>query len=213
METIDFVKAINRIKVIAIVAISGFFILTVFTLIMFIIEKNDKKEKLYVASDLGSFLIKRGDWNARQPWEIKNHVKSTIEDLFENDSYTYRVNIESALNRVDNEMGIKIKDMMEKSGLYELLRKENAYTKVLFDSVAVKEMVQPYEVKVYFKQMVMWRGLNQVIPYGVLLSVTEDSRSEKNPYGLLVNRFDLIKYEPGKPSSAVLNPDSIRATR
>lgn len=103
--------------------------------------------------------------------------------------------------------------MLNKSGLYDLLKKENAYTKILFDSVIVRQMVQPYQAKAYFKQTVMWRGLNQVIPYGVLITVSEDSRNEKNPYGLLVNRFDLIRYEPAIDGIVKSEPDSLKGSR
>lgn len=213
METSDFVKSIKSIKIIAITAMILLAMLTIIMTLLFIVEKNNKEEKIYVSTDIGTFMVKRGEMNARQSWEVKNHIKNTIQNLFENDIYTYRGNLESALNMMDNNMGIKIKDMLNKSGLYDLLKKENAYTKILFDSVIVKQMIQPYQAKAYFKQTVMWRGLNQVIPYGVLITVSEDSRNEKNPYGLLVNRFDLIRYEPAIDGIVKSEPDSLKGSR
>ena len=183
-------------------------------LTLYIVEKNNKKERIYVSTDIGTFTIRRNDMNERQSFEVKNHVKLAIEDLFENDIYTYHDNLELGLCMIDNQMGTKMRDMLNHSGLYDILRKDNAYTKVIFDSVTVINMVQPYECRAYFKQMVMWRGMNQIIPYGISLSITEDSRSEKNPYGLLINRFDLIKYNPAINENKIkLMPDSLKGSR
>ena len=214
METTDYAKSIKSIQRVAVIAIAVFALMFLIMLIMYLVEKNSKAERIYVSTDIGTFTVKRGDLNQRQAWEIKNSVKTAIGDLFENDILTYNKNIETALNLVDNQMGLKIKDLLNKSGLYDILRKENAYTKVIFDSVIVKQMSQPYEVRAYFKQIVMWRGMNQVIPYGVLMTVTEDSRNEKNPYGLLINRFDLIKYDPKVNIAAIkADPDSLKGSR
>jgi len=213
METVDFFKTINRFKVLAIIALLLSWSCTFIFLVLFVVEKNSNNRSVYVATDAGSFLINRNELNVRKDWEVKNHARLLLQCLFENDVYTYAPNLESALHMMDNNIGMKTRDMMAKSGLYDLLRKENAYTRIYFDSVVVTELVQPYRVKVYFKQTVMWRGLNRLVPYGVLLSVSEDSRSEKNPYGLLADRFDLISYEPELSSKIKMHPDSLKGER
>jgi hypothetical protein len=213
METADFFKALNRFKTMAIVAILLSGVLTLIFAVLYLVEKNVKEASTYIATDAGTFLIKRNELNIRQPWEVKNHAKLILEHLFENDSYTYIPNLEAALHLMDNVIGMKTRDMLGKSGLYDLLRKENAYTKIYFDSVIVKEMVQPYTVHAYFKQTVMWRGMNQLVPYGVVLTVSEDSRSEQNPFGLLVNQFDLIKYSPEISDKIRSQPDSLKGER
>ncbi len=213
METVDFFKILIKFRALAVTAIVLSWFFTLLFAGLYVAEKNSNSKMLYVATDAGSFLINRNDMNVRQPWEIKNQVRLLLEHLFENDSYTYGPNLESALCLMDNTVGMRTRDLMEKSGLYDLLRKENAYTRIYFDSVVVNAMVQPYQVRAYFKQAVMWRGLNHLVPYGVLLSVTEDSRSEKNPYGLLANRFDLIKYEPGISEKIKFHPDSLKGER
>jgi len=213
IETNDFSLMVNKMRNLALIAIGLFFLITLVVIILYEKEKSSKEEKIYVVSDAGTYMVHRNDYNLRQGWEVKNHVKIVIQDLFENDVYTYHNNVEASLHLVDNAMGIRIKDLMDKSGLYELLRKENAYTKVVFDSVQLLTNHQPFEVKCYFKQMVMWRGLNQIIPYGVMLSISEDARSQSNPYGLLANRFDLFKYEPAQNGTAKNNPDSLKGFR
>jgi hypothetical protein len=213
METTDFFKTLNKFKMMATLAIALSSLLTLVFAFLFILEKNVKEGKTYVATDAGTFLIKRNELNLRQNWEVKNHAKLLLEHLFENDSYTYIPNLESALHLMDNAIGMKTRDMLGKSGLYDLLRKENAYTRIYFDSVVVREMVQPYEVRAWFKQAVMWRGMNQLVPYGVLLIVSEDSRSEQNPFGLLVNQFDLIKYTPEISDKIKSQPDSLKGER
>jgi hypothetical protein len=213
METMDFFKTINRFKTMAIVAIVLSWISAFVFMVLFIIEKNGNKSTTYIATDAGTFFIKRNELNIRQDWEVKNHTKLILEHLFENDIYTYGPNLEAALYLMDNDIGMKTRELLTRSGLYDLLRKENAYTKIYFDSVLVTEMVQPYQVRAYFKQTVMWRGMNQLIPYGVLLSVSEDARSEHNPFGLLVNKFDLIRYEPPISEKIKLQPDSLKGER
>ncbi len=213
METVDFFKTLNKFKAMAIVCIFLSWVLTLIFMVLFILEKNGKADMTYIATDAGTFLVKRNELAVRQAWEVKNHTKLILEHLFENDIYTYNPNLEAALHLMDNDIGMKTRDLLTKSGLYDLLRKENAYTKIYFDSVLVTEMVQPYQVRAYFKQTVMWRGMNQLVPYGVLLSVSEDSRSEQNPFGLLVNKFDLIKYEPAISEKIKLVPDSLKGER
>ena len=214
MNTENFATYLDRYKKFFLIVVLCLTAIEVATLLLWWSERLKRDDKIYVATDAGTFLVNRNQMNLRQVWEIKNHTKIAIQDLFENDLYTYRMNLETALNLMDNPMGIKVKDMMDKSGLYDLLRKENAYTKVIFDSIIVIKATQPYELRAYFKQLVMWRGLNQVIPYGVVLTATEDARSGKNPYGLLINHLDLVKYEPRDISAMKSQPlDSLKGTR
>ena len=203
---------LDRYKRTFLIVIICLSILELLTLLLWWKERYAKDEKIYVMTDMGTFMVSRNQLNIRQSWEIKNHSKIVLQNLFENDVYTYRNNLENGLQLMDNQIGLKVRDMMDKSGLYELLRKENAYTKIIFDSIVLTKGSQPYQIRAYFKQMVMWRGLNQLIPYGVILSVTEDSRSSKNPYGLLVHALDLFKYSPDNLNTA-LPTDSLKGFR
>ena len=79
METQQYVNSIKSIKMVAIVAMSLFASLSLIMTILFIAEKTSKDEKIYVSTDVGTFMVKRSEMNVRQSWEVKNHIKNTIQ--------------------------------------------------------------------------------------------------------------------------------------
>ena len=59
--------------------------LELLTLLLWWKERYAKEEKIYVMTDMGTFMVSRNQLNIRQSWEIKNHSKIVLQNLFEND--------------------------------------------------------------------------------------------------------------------------------
>lgn len=195
-----------RTIVLAIIVSSALIILVFGFLLMKM--SNDNGRNVYVVSDAGTFLAKRNDYGLRYDFEIKNHVRIFFQNLLEGDQYTFTKNIESALCLIDNVNGQKIYDQLQKGGFYELYKKENAHTKVIVDSIKVNMNEKPYKAKIWLKQVVYWSGYSKDVPYGAVMEIVEDNRSEKNPFGLLISNFYFIEYNT---KSTIRTPkDSLR---
>ncbi|MBN8702751.1 MAG: hypothetical protein J0M08_06785 [Bacteroidetes bacterium] len=207
METTDFLKTIKTMKNIVVITIALAFITCLVFAGLYIKATSENGEKIYVVSDAGTFLAKRNELGMRYDFEIKNHVRLFMQDLLEGDQYTYTQNMNQALSLIDNENGKRIYDQMQRGGFYDLYKRENAHTKVTFDSIRVDMSARPYKVKAYLKQGIYWAGYSKDIPYGAIMEIVEDSRSEKNPFGLLITNFNFIEYAV---SSSIRTPqDSI----
>ena len=75
-----------------------------------------------------------------------------------------------------------------------MYKRENAHTNVTVDSILVKMDVRPYKVKIFLRQTIYWAGYSKSVPYGAIMEVVEDNRSEKNPFGMLITNLNFIEY-------------------
>ncbi len=194
MDTTDFLKTIKSMRTIVVATIICCSFLILVFAFLFVKISNNNGKNIYVVTEAGTFLAKRNDYGIRQDYEIKNHVRIFFQNLLEGDQYTFNKNIESALCLIDNVNGQKIYDQLQKGGFYELYKRENAHTKVIVDSIKVNMNEKPYKAKIWLKQAVYWSGYSKEIPYGAVMEVVEDNRSEKNPFGLLISNFYFIEY-------------------
>jgi hypothetical protein len=196
METTDFVKVIRNMRMIVIVTVvSAFIACTVFAF-LYVKLSSDNSDKIYVVTDAGSFMAKRNEYALRYDYEVKNHVRLFFQNLFEADQYTYTQNLESALNLIDNVSGRKVYDQMQRSGFYDIYKKENAHTKILVDEIKVNMDSRPIKAKILLRQQVYWAGYTKEVNYGAIMDVVEDNRSEKNPFGLMITSLNFINYAP-----------------
>jgi hypothetical protein len=208
METTDFLKTIRNMRTIVVATIISCTVVMLVLIVMLVKASNDNGKNIYVVTDAGTFLAKRNDYGLRHDFEIKNHVRLFFQNLLEGDQYTFTKNVESALCLIDNVNGAKIYDQLQKGGFYELYKRENAHTKVTIDSIKLNMNEKPYKVKIWLRQSIYWSGYSKDIPYGAVMEVVEDNRSEKNPFGLLISNFYFIEY---RISTDIRTPkDSIR---
>ncbi len=193
METTDFLKTVNNMRRIVVATIACFTVVVIIFGFMLLKVSNDNERNVYVVSDAGTFLAKRNDYGLRYDFEIKNHVRIFFQNLFEGDQFTFTKNIESALCLIDNASGQKLYEQVQKGGLYDLYKRDNAHSRVTVDSIKVDMDVKPYKARIWLKQAIYWAGYSREVPYAAEMDVVEDNRSEKNPFGMLITNFFFIK--------------------
>jgi hypothetical protein len=193
-KTTDFLATIKQMKTILVTTIiCAFTACSIFGILFIKTAKNNEKE-IYVVSDAGTFMAKRNDYGVRYEFEIKNHIRTFLQLFYENDQHSFNKNVDAALNLIDKEDGRKIyKGFNEKA--YDFYVQNNAYSKVIIDSMRISMAVRPYVAKVYFKIVLYYAGNSKPMYDAAVMSISENVRSEKNPFGLMIQNFRFIKYE------------------
>lgn len=195
-KTTDFLATIRYFKTIVIVTISGSLLVCLVFAILFFKEKNNHEKEIFVVSDAGTFMAKRNDYGLRYEYEISNHIRTFLQLFYENDQHSFTRNITVALNLIDKEDEERIyKGFNEKA--YDFYVQNNAYSKVIIDSMRIAMDVRPYVAKVYFKIVLYYAGNSKPMYDAAIMSVSENVRSANNPFGLMIQNFRFIKYEIG----------------
>ena len=193
-KTTDFLATIRNMRIITVTTVISCGIVVSLFSLLFFKEKNNHDKEIFVVSDAGTFMARRNDIGLRYEFEISNHIRTFLQLFYENDQHSFSKNVDAALNLIDKEDGRKIyKGFNEKA--YDFYVQNNAYSKVIIDSMRVSMVSRPYVAKVYFKIVLYYAGNSKPMYDAAIMSVSENVRSEKNPFGLMIQNFRFIKYE------------------
>ncbi len=180
-----------------IIVFTNLFWLLAFGFIAFLFWRErveSKKIPVYVISDNGRFLARQAPEDVTYDFDLRNDVKVFIANFYEYDKNDFTDRIETALNLVDNVSGKSIYASIKSAKIYDALRDKNARTKVEFDSIKTDLSKRPVHVRAYFKQHIFVSDLKMSNPVAAEFDIVPFSRSEKNPFGLLITNFSYIPY-------------------
>lgn len=194
MESTEFAKTINGYRKVLIVLIVCFSFLLLAVGYLFIVEKKNHENKIYVISDTGRFIARQTDNETMYDFDIKNHLKVFSTNMFAYDQYNYKSNIEVALNLVDVSGGKRIYNDVKTSGIYENLKKYNARTIIKIDSIYLDMKVRPIKADLFITQTVLYADQKAELAIGAKMDLVSANRSEENPFGILITNFDYIPY-------------------
>jgi hypothetical protein len=197
MESSDFSKTINGYKKVYVVTVISYTILLLLLGYLYITEKLKHEEKIYVISDSGRFIAKQTASDFMYDFDMKNQVRLFCEKMFAYDTQTFNKNVEEALNLIDDYGGKRIYNDLSKSGVYETLKKYNARTTITIVSVILDINKRPVSGVFYCTQTVQFSDQSTKLPIAAKFNLVSATRSEKNPFGMMITNFDYIKYDIG----------------
>lgn len=223
METTSFLKQIKYMKNITVAAIVVSALVSILFTFLYVGEKTNKEESIYIVTDAGTFLVKRNEYNLRQKFEVENQVRDFVQLFFENDQYSFKSNVNNALNLIDEANGKYMYDTYR--NIYDLYVQSNAHSKVVIDSIKVNmnftkggenQNERKYQVKLYLQNTIYYSDESTIVPLAFVFQVSEHNRSEKNPFGLLITGIKGLQYNPiieqKTPTEAAVDTQTLQPT-
>ena len=164
-----------------------------------LVQEREKGAQVYVVTDMGTFSAIRQESREISIYEVRNLVKTFLHNMFAHDAGTYLQKVEAGLHLISNEGGQRIVHDFNKGEVYQNYIRLGTYTTITVDSVLVEMQDRPISGKAYARQTVHLGDKKKEFPIGIQFEILESYRNEQNPYGLLINKFDYILYEPKVP--------------
>lgn len=180
-------KILNNTIIASFIVIGG--------LVAFLIYTMKKQEtKVYVIADNGRFTANLTESDVIYDFDLRNHVKLFLYNMYSFDQYNYNEHVETGLNLIDTYNGKRIFNDMDKGGIYELMKKQDVRVKVVIDSIVVNNKIRPFSGRAYFRQRLMYSDQMKDIPLALKFDLVPVSRSDKNPFGFIIANLDYIDY-------------------
>lgn len=195
METKEFENQLKtQRKTLYIVTIS-LSVMTLVLLSLYIYTVKTNEQKIYVISDSGRFQATKTEDAVVYDFDLKNHVKLYINNMFSYDQYNYDNHIDLALGLIDDYYGKFVYNNLKNNDVFENMKRYNMLFKVSIDSVKVDMSKRPYECLAYFKSKMYYSDQMKSNPVAFHCKLNEVVRSENNPFGFVITNFTYIDYK------------------
>jgi hypothetical protein len=192
----DYHFTFNTLKKVTITTLVGAFLLNGI-LIYYILSLEDKVAKrVYVVTDSGTFPAILQQPRKVSVHEARNHVRTFLSTLFAHNAATYKERVEAGLHLIDKKGGARIVNDFSRGEVYENYVRLGTYTTLAVDSVVIDMGKRPISGKAYARQTIYLGEESKVYPIGIRFELMNTYRSDENPYGLLIENFDFIPYQP-----------------
>lgn len=152
-----------------------------------------QRQKIYVL-DNGKSLILALAQDAKQnrPVEIRAHVRLFHELFFSlsPDKLAIEDNIKRSLYMADKSAYLYYKDLSEQQ-YYNRIINANINQKIKIDSVVLNLNSYPYQATTYARQLLFRETSITIRDLITNCLVTQTTRSDNNPFGLLIEKFTI----------------------
>lgn len=163
-----------------------------FGIVIYVYQTAD--HKVYIISP-DQTMKAESDYNHEVTiYELRNHIKAFCSSMFAWDKDSYNGNIEYALNLADHVDGLKIFNTFKQHEVYENLVSTSAKVTVQMDSIRADMHQLPYRGVFYLTQTWETVAGSQIQGIAARFEVLPVSRTDLNPYGLLLQKIDFIEY-------------------
>lgn len=151
---------------------------------------KQSRSQIYVLDQGKSFVATSTNGAATIDLEVKDHVRTFHQLMFNlaPNAESIKANVERALNLADRSAYDYWQDVSE-TGYYERLISTNSVSSTIVDSVVVDVSVFPYRATTYAHQRLIRQSSMTVSSLVTTCEVIPVARSEKNPHGLLMEKF------------------------
>lgn len=152
------------------------------------------QDKVYILAAGKALEAYASDRKDNVPVEAKDHIKTFHQFFFtlDPDDKVIKSNVTKALYLAD-ESAKRIYDDLKENGFYSGIISGNISQTILIDSVTVDTRDYPYRFKCFSRQNIIRTTSilkRSLITEGSLRNV---SRSDNNPHGFLIERFNTIE--------------------
>lgn len=163
-----------------------------FVTVVYVVRTADRK--VYIISPDQSMKAESDYDHQVSIYEVRNHMKAFCSTMFAWDKDTYNTHLEYALNLVDHADGLKIFNTFKEHEVYENLVSTSARVSVHIDSIHTRMDKLPYKGVFYLTQT--WQTAAGAQQQGIAarFEVIPVSRTDLNPYGLLIQKIEFVEY-------------------
>lgn len=187
-------RSFSRLGVITIASIVTSAIIAISSIISYMNFCQKEREKIYVLDQGKSLLLAlQSDKVSNRPIEINDHI-TRFHELF----FTLAPNVESiehninaALNLADRRAYEYYNDL-QSEGYYSRLISASMSQSVLVDSVNVNYSQYPYSATTYATMYIVRSNSITTRKLITSCSVRDIARSNTNPHGLLIEKFEVL---------------------
>ncbi len=170
-------------------------VLTLTCIGLYVYTVKTSEQKIYVISDSGRFQATLTEDAVVYDFDLKNHVKLYINNMFSYDQYNYDNHIDLALGLIDDYYGKFVYNNLKNNDVFENMKKYNMLFKVTIDSVKIDMNKRPYECLAYFKSKMYYSDQMKSNPVAFHCKLNQVVRSENNPFGFVITNFTYIDYK------------------
>ncbi|EMR00708.1 transposase [Cesiribacter andamanensis] len=192
----DFDSSFDVLKKITIGTILLSFVLLLLLGGYILLQERRRSERVYVVTDLGTLPALRQAEREISIFEARNQVKLFLHTMFAHHAANYQQQVEAGLHLIDKAGGQRIVHDFSKGEVYQNYVRLGTRTTIQVDSVLIDMKARPIAGRAYARQTIYLGEKKREFPIGIQFELIETYRSEQNPYGLLIQNFDYILYEP-----------------
>jgi hypothetical protein len=155
-------------------------------------------QRVYVVGQSGTTQMALADAPENHTmYEMRNLVQTFAVNMYAHDQYTYKTNLNTALPLIDAFGGRRLYNDWKKQDLLGNYIKFGGRTMVTVDSIVLDASKLPVTGRLYMRQ----RGFigdkqSASLPLGCRFELTNTFRSNQNPFGMMLTRFDYFPYSP-----------------
>lgn len=187
----------NKVITITVCFIAG--IISVISVYMAFNYVSTNSEMIYIL-DHGSVLAaQRSNNDSQMDLEATDHV-ARFHELFFNlipNTTSIQQNINRALDMSDASVNSFYNDLKEQR-YYQTIIRNNAIQQILVDSIKVDMERYPYAAKTYAKVYILRESNITEYNFESTCELSRVSRTPANPHGLMLQKFEMTKYEKGE---------------
>lgn len=156
-------------------------------------------KRVYVVGQSGTSQMAMADSPENHTaYEMRNLVRFFALNMYGHDQYTYKSNLNAALPLIDDVGGRRIYNDFKRQDVLGTYTKFGARTTVTVDSIILNTQALPVRGKLYMRQTgFLGDRQSKSQPMGVSFELTNTYRSERNPFGMQLTRFDYFPYQAG----------------
>lgn len=188
-------QAFKKTKLLTISTLACAAVIAIGSLVFAFMYASSKTDLIYVTDAMGQTVSARADdagfWRGI---ECKDHVMRFHEYMFNlsPSSDAIERNVERALVLADKSAYDYYQDMAERD-YYTRLVNANIIQQIIIDSVHVNMNIYPHDVHTYATIYLTRESNITSYAFESTARIVEMGRSENNPHGLMLERFNVIR--------------------
>lgn len=182
------IKRFSIFLIIACVVICGMVVWKCFAMV------RETQQRIYILAGgkaIEAFSTTRKD---NLPVELRDHIKTFHHWFFtlDPDDKVIRANIGRALNLAD-ESARKADNNLKEKGYYNNVISANISQSIEVDSIVINLDIYPYQFRCYATQQLLRSSANLTRKLVTQGQVRNVSRSDNNPHGFLIQRWETLE--------------------
>jgi hypothetical protein len=190
-------KVTNRLYRLMLFSISALVLSNIFWVIWQWQISKDADQKVYVRSGKSVFsanLEEKAD--SRNIYQARGIIETFTKLVFENNAENYRERLNEALGLITAKDGQAIVRGFNEEKVLENHVKYNSFSRLQLDSISINMSIVPYQCTVLMQQNIFYDGKEVANPIGAKFELIPALYSDENPFGMLINNFNYITYQP-----------------
>ena len=190
-------KVTNRLYRLMLFSIGALVLSNIFWVVWQWQNSKDADQKVYVRSGKSVFSANLEDkTDSRNIYQARGLIETFTKLMFETNAETYREHLNEALGLITAKDGQAIIRGFNEEKVLENHVKYNSFSRLQLDSVAINMSIIPYQCTVLMQQNIYYDGKEVANPIGVKFDLIPALYSDENPFGMLINNFNYITYQP-----------------